>query len=55
MSTTGNLSKMTIRWIDVGDVNVGVSAEGYERVALTLNAATGRELVVPLRRSRHAD
>jgi hypothetical protein len=55
MGATGDLSKMAIRWIDVGDVNVGVSAEGYERVPLTLNAGTPRELVIPLRRSGHAD
>src|SRR5262245_29456158 len=54
-TTTGDLSKMAIRWIDVGDVKVGVSAEGYEQVPLTLNAATARELVIPLRRSGHAD
>jgi hypothetical protein len=51
ISTTGDLSKMWIRWIDVGDVNVGVSAEGYEGVPVTVNAATSRELVIPLRRS----
>jgi hypothetical protein len=51
-----DVSKITFRWVDVGDVNVGVSAEGYERVPLKLNAATSRELVViPLRRSGHAD
>jgi hypothetical protein len=55
MSTTGDLSKMAIRWVDVGEVDVGVSAEGYERVPLKLNATTPRELVVPLRRSGHAD
>jgi hypothetical protein len=47
MSTTGDLSKMAIRWIDIGDVDVGVSAEGYERVPLKLNATTSRELVIP--------
>jgi hypothetical protein len=55
MSTTGDLSKMAIRWIDVGDVNVGVSADGYERVPLKLNAAAPGELAIPLRRSGHAD
>ena len=55
MSTTGDLSKLAVRWIGVGDVSVGVSAEAYEQVPLTLNAATPRELVVPLRRSGHAD
>ena len=55
MGTTGDFSKMAIRWIDVGDVNVGISAEGYQHVPLKLNAATPRELVIPLRRSGHPD
>ena len=51
MRATDDPSKMVISWIDVGDVNAGVSAEGHERVPLTLNAQTPGELVIPLRRS----
>jgi hypothetical protein len=55
MSTTDDLSKMLIRWIDVGDVNVEVSAEGYEAVPLTLNKTTSGNLAVPLQRSAGSD
>jgi hypothetical protein len=52
---TGDPSKLAIRWVDVGDVDAAISADGFERVPLKLNAATPRELVIPLRRARRAD
>jgi hypothetical protein len=52
---TGDISEINVRWVDVGDMDVAVSSGGYEPVPLKLNAATARELVIPLRRSGHTD